>query len=147
MGSAFQQLCPRYSGTQNPTAPTAIRLWRTCTFTSCLGWSRSSSGCFVEAKVFASCSLLKVSKLRCPRWFLFISLVQQVSRTSPQSVAHPFQHKRYSPLYDYDALLSFLIYNFLELPTEVVILSRCWCINLYDGDINLFLFFCHSIYY
>ena len=32
MGSAFQQLCPRYSGTLTPTAPTAIRLWETFTF-------------------------------------------------------------------------------------------------------------------
>ena len=32
MGSAFHQLCPRYSGTINPTAPTAIRLWKTFTF-------------------------------------------------------------------------------------------------------------------
>ena len=29
MGSAFHQLCPRYSGTLTPTAPTAIRLWDT----------------------------------------------------------------------------------------------------------------------
>ena len=33
MGSAFHQLCPRYSGTLTPTAPTAIRLWETFTFT------------------------------------------------------------------------------------------------------------------
>ena len=33
MGSAFHQLCPRYSGTLTPTAPTAIRLWDACTFT------------------------------------------------------------------------------------------------------------------
>ena len=26
-------LCPRYSGTLTPTAPTAIRLWKTFTFT------------------------------------------------------------------------------------------------------------------
>ena len=31
MGSAFHQLCPRYSGTLTPTAPTAIRLWETFT--------------------------------------------------------------------------------------------------------------------
>ena len=39
MGSAFHQLCPRYSGTLAPTAPTAIRLWETFTFfyhVSCL---------------------------------------------------------------------------------------------------------------
>ena len=29
MGSAFHQLCQRYSGTLTPTAPTAIRLWET----------------------------------------------------------------------------------------------------------------------
>ena len=27
------QLCPRYSGTLTPTAPTAIRIWETFTFT------------------------------------------------------------------------------------------------------------------
>ena len=32
MGSAFHQLCPRYSGTLTPTAPTAHRLWETFTF-------------------------------------------------------------------------------------------------------------------
>ena len=32
MGSAFHQLCPRYSGTLTPNAPTAIRLWDTFTF-------------------------------------------------------------------------------------------------------------------
>ena len=32
MGSAFHQLCPRYSGTLTPTAPTAIRLWDAFTF-------------------------------------------------------------------------------------------------------------------
>ena len=31
MGSAFHQLCPRYSGILSPTAPT-IRLWETFTF-------------------------------------------------------------------------------------------------------------------
>ena len=33
MGSAFHQLCPRYSGTLTPTATTANRLWETITFT------------------------------------------------------------------------------------------------------------------
>ena len=32
VGSAFHQLCPRYSGTLTPTAPTATRLWETFTF-------------------------------------------------------------------------------------------------------------------
>ena len=32
MGSAFHQLCPRYSGTLTPTALTAIRLGETFTF-------------------------------------------------------------------------------------------------------------------
>ena len=32
MGSAFHQLCPRYSGTLSLTVPTAIRLWETFTF-------------------------------------------------------------------------------------------------------------------
>ena len=33
MDSAFHQLCPRYSETLTPTAPTAIRLWETFAFT------------------------------------------------------------------------------------------------------------------
>ena len=33
MGSVFRQLCPRYSGTLTPTAPTANRLRETFTFT------------------------------------------------------------------------------------------------------------------
>ena len=32
MGSAFHQLCPRYSGTLTPTAPKGIRLCDTFTF-------------------------------------------------------------------------------------------------------------------
>ena len=32
MGSAFHQLCLRYSGTLTPTAPTAIRLWEPLPF-------------------------------------------------------------------------------------------------------------------
>ena len=32
MGSAFHQLCPRYSRTLTPTAPTAIKLCETFTF-------------------------------------------------------------------------------------------------------------------
>ena len=34
MGSVFHQLCPRYSGTLTPIAPTANRLWKTFTCTS-----------------------------------------------------------------------------------------------------------------
>ena len=33
MGSAFHQLCPRYNGTITPSTPTAIRLWKTFSFT------------------------------------------------------------------------------------------------------------------
>ena len=44
MGSAFHQLCPKYSGTLTPTAPTVIRLWEAFTFTfsllpSIAGWT------------------------------------------------------------------------------------------------------------
>ena len=42
MGSAFHQLCPRYSGTLIPTAPTAIRLWETFSkYCICLDVRRS----------------------------------------------------------------------------------------------------------
>ena len=40
MGSAFHQLCPRYSGTLTPTAPTAIRLWDTFTYFACKWWGK-----------------------------------------------------------------------------------------------------------
>ena len=43
MGSAFHQLCPRYSGTLAPTAPTAIRLWETFTFT----YKTKTVGCII----------------------------------------------------------------------------------------------------
>ena len=33
MASAFNQLCPRYSGTLIPTVPTAISLWEIFSFT------------------------------------------------------------------------------------------------------------------
>ena len=39
IGSAFHQLCPRYSGTLIPIVPTAIRLWETYTFFTCLSLS------------------------------------------------------------------------------------------------------------
>ena len=32
MGSAFHQLCPRYSGTQTPSAPMAVTLLETFTY-------------------------------------------------------------------------------------------------------------------
>ena len=32
MGSAFHQLCQKYSGSLTPTAPTAIKLYETVTF-------------------------------------------------------------------------------------------------------------------
>ena len=47
MGSAFHQLCPRYSGTLTPTAPTAIRLWDTFTFT--IDWPHA----FVSPSTFS----------------------------------------------------------------------------------------------
>ena len=45
-----------------------------------------------------------------------------------------------SRLYNQNVLLRCLVYGFLELLVEVVdltvIMTRCWCINLYDGDIE-----------
>ena len=44
------------------------------------------------------------------------------------------------PLYNQNVLLWCFVYSFLELLVEVVdltvIMTRCWCINLYDGDIE-----------
>ena len=44
MGSAFLQLCPRYSGSLTPTAPTAMRLWETFTFFPLSGETRNRAG-------------------------------------------------------------------------------------------------------
>ena len=44
MGSAFHQLCPRYSGTLTPTAPTAIRLWDTFTFLKMINFPFGTNG-------------------------------------------------------------------------------------------------------
>ena len=54
MASAFHQLCPRYSGTLIPTAPTAIRLWETLTFLGgkkCLKKVRASSVICISSNV------------------------------------------------------------------------------------------------
>ena len=44
------------------------------------------------------------------------------------------------PLFNQNVLLWCLVYGFLKLLVEVVdqtvIITRCWCINLYDGDIE-----------
>ena len=42
LGSAFHQLCPRYSGALNPTAPTAIILLETFTFTCKMSYVTST---------------------------------------------------------------------------------------------------------
>ena len=55
MGSAFHQLCPRYSGTLTPTAPTAIRLWDT------FYWPFSSTKCFCVLILVIN-TLIKVQK-------------------------------------------------------------------------------------
>ena len=51
MGSAFHQLCPRYSGTLTPTAPTAIRLWDTFTFFIPMLSGDVCSKCIIDASI------------------------------------------------------------------------------------------------
>ena len=51
MGSAFHQLCPRYSGTLTPTAPTAIKLWDTFTF---LPFNLKISSSIIKGKAYKS---------------------------------------------------------------------------------------------
>ena len=51
MGSAFHQLCPRYSGTLTPTAPTAIRLWDTFTFLKTINFPIGTSGKLMDLGV------------------------------------------------------------------------------------------------
>ena len=68
MGSAFHQLCPRYSGTLTPTAPTAVRLWETSTFLSFLGYNANSADplqmpLFAASEVGLHC-LLTVMSMR-----------------------------------------------------------------------------------
>ena len=67
MGSAFHQLCPRYSGTLTPTAPTAIRLWETFTFTLLSRALGSQDRCMNDWGVYSplySISVIQASK----RW-------------------------------------------------------------------------------
>ena len=52
MGSAFHQLCPKHSETLTPTAPTAIRLWETCSFFLILMHFRYSF-CYGELSAFS----------------------------------------------------------------------------------------------
>ena len=54
LGSAFHQLCPRYSGTLTPTAPTAIWLWDTFTFTYLSKKIRLDVSCESSAAVVIS---------------------------------------------------------------------------------------------
>ena len=62
MGSAFHQLCPRYSGTLTRTAPTTIRLWETFNFTI-LNWVYTTVMSMekLSVKYFSSVRLENVS--------------------------------------------------------------------------------------
>ena len=58
MGSAFHQLCLRYSGTLTPTAPTAIRLWETFTYIVCSDENRLN-----EYKQYTNFNEKKISQI------------------------------------------------------------------------------------
>ena len=75
MGSAFHQLCPRYSGTLTPTAPTAIRLWETFTF------YLVSYICMVLSKI-TKCAL---------SFFLVFFVFRKIYRYRPSGVWVNFQ--------------------------------------------------------
>ena len=62
MGSAFHQLCPRYSGTLNPTAPTAIRLWETFTFKKLKGKNPSLAALVTEEQIVSFKSSLMIGR-------------------------------------------------------------------------------------
>ena len=69
MKEAFHQLCPRYSGTLTPTAPVAIRLWETFTFTF-----------YFESQVLIKCAVVKNSLcLRKEKQHIFRLLYRRVS--------------------------------------------------------------------
>ena len=72
MGSAPHQLCPRYSGTLTPTAPTAIRLWETFTFTF-----YSSDYYYFANKLFKKCVVATFTSTivyACNRLYRFLIL-------------------------------------------------------------------------
>ena len=63
-----------------------------------------------------------------------LNLIESVSEGFPSYFSIPI------PLDNQNVLPWCLVYGFLELLVEVfdltVIMTRCWCINLYDGDIE-----------
>ena len=69
MGSAFHQLCPRYSQTLTPNAPAAIRLWETIIFfyMACMRFRlidyNSTTACVM--------SLLSIDLLVCENFIYF----------------------------------------------------------------------------
>ena len=71
MGSAFHQLCLRYSGTLTPTAPTAIRLWETFTYIVCSDENRLN-----EYKQYTNFNEKKIPNLQL--WDFFLGTYERV---------------------------------------------------------------------
>ena len=80
MGSAFHQLCPRHSGTLTPTAPTAIKLWDTFTFTFFI--QVKSGAPYKEAKILKS--IFYVVKMAvCPSNFMIFKIAHKDETHNP----------------------------------------------------------------
>ena len=73
MGSAFHQLCPRYSGTLTPTAPTAFRLWDAFTFYYQHQVRPVTSSCIVGFK--------NIIRHKCSSFHDYLSLALKVKVT------------------------------------------------------------------
>ena len=91
--------------------------------------------------MFVSTRLLKVANSRSLRPLSCVSSLQKGPQTSPQSALSILPNFSIPiPLCSQNVLLWCFVYGFLELLVEVVdltvIKTICWCINLYDGDIE-----------
>ena len=102
-----------------------------------------SSGWFVRAilRVFVSTRLLKVANSRNLRPGICLDIAVGSTNVSPVCLCIlPTFSIPILCTTTQNVILSCLIYGFLELLVEVVnltvLMTRWWCINLYDGDVE-----------
>ena len=85
MGSAFHQLCPRYSGTLTHTAPTAIRLWESFTFTFYICRHIRITDNRLSAFISYCCA--------CERFLSIVICTRRCERCSVSTMFDPFNYK------------------------------------------------------
>ena len=90
--------------------------------------------------MFVSTRLLNVANSRSLRPLSLSRHCIRVHKPLPSLPVHPSQLKHSNTLVQLVCPFLLFGYGFLELLVEVVdltvIMTRCWCINLYDDDIE-----------